>query len=210
MNDSLSVILSVFDAQATLARRVSEILEVLPELTSDFEVLIVDDGSGDATEEVAHELSLTYPQVRFVRHSRRRGMEAVLETGLLCTHGEIVFIQSEDSPLSQSDLHQLWEIRHDEQLVLAQGEPRPTFRPSKLIERLVSWGAALRRSSRRRAEGGIQMVRRAALTQSVASEASSRPLAIERIARTDTAADSEATRRGPNFLARLKRFALSE
>ena len=42
MNDSLSIILSVHNVQNTLARQVSDLLEVLPELTSEFELLIVD------------------------------------------------------------------------------------------------------------------------------------------------------------------------
>ena len=39
---------------------VVELLELVAELTTDFEVLIVDDGSTDSTEEVAHEVGETH------------------------------------------------------------------------------------------------------------------------------------------------------
>ena len=43
------------------------------ELTPDFEVIVVNDGSADATAEIADELARTYPQVRAVHHPRNRG-----------------------------------------------------------------------------------------------------------------------------------------
>ena len=52
MSESLSVIVPVHNAQNDLAGQVADLLEVLPELTCDFEVLIVDDHSTDSTEEV--------------------------------------------------------------------------------------------------------------------------------------------------------------
>ena len=65
---SLSVLLPVKNAQATLNSAVHEILDVMTDSGDRFEVLIIDDGSTDATSEVAHELTRHYPQIRLVRH----------------------------------------------------------------------------------------------------------------------------------------------
>jgi len=59
------------NAQAALAPAVRYWLEVLPELSSGFEVLIVDQDSTDGAEEVAAELVRDYPQVRYVRTAAR-------------------------------------------------------------------------------------------------------------------------------------------
>ena len=73
MDLSLSIVLPVHNAQNTLACDVHLLLELLPDITPRFEILIVDDASSDHTEEIAHELSLQYPQVRVKRHLRRQG-----------------------------------------------------------------------------------------------------------------------------------------
>jgi glycosyltransferase involved in cell wall biosynthesis len=90
---SLSVLLPVKDAQATLTDSVHEILDVVADSGNRFELLIIDDGSTDATNEVAHELSRHYPQVRLIRHHSSMGQEEAIRTGLKQSQGEIVLLR---------------------------------------------------------------------------------------------------------------------
>jgi len=92
---SISVLLPVQDAQATLNDSVHAILEVMADTNERFELLIIDDGSTDATSEVAHELTRHYPQIRFVRHGRPRGREAAIRTGLERSQGEVVMLRDD-------------------------------------------------------------------------------------------------------------------
>lgn len=95
MQRSLSVLLPVKDAQATLSASVHEILDLATDTVDRFEVLIIDDGSTDATSEVAHELTRYYPQVRVLRHGTPLGEEAAIRTGLSRSQGEVVVMQDE-------------------------------------------------------------------------------------------------------------------
>ena len=60
-NKSLTVVLPVYNGETRLRKSVNEILELASELTSKFGVLIIDDGSNDATYEVAEELAAHFP-----------------------------------------------------------------------------------------------------------------------------------------------------
>ncbi|MFV1964260.1 MAG: glycosyltransferase family 2 protein [Pirellulaceae bacterium] len=93
---SLSVVLSVHNAEKTLSQQVTHLLDVLPDLAQRFELLILDDGSTDRTEEVAHELARDYPQLRVARHNKRMGADANLQTALEETTGDVVVLQDEE------------------------------------------------------------------------------------------------------------------
>jgi glycosyltransferase involved in cell wall biosynthesis len=115
LDQSLSLVLPVHNAQSILARQVTTLLDLLPELTTRFEVLIVDDGSTDRTEEEAHELAVRYPQVKVARHNRRQGKWAALETGIRHARGELVILQDDES-ISPAQLRWLWAQRHDRRI----------------------------------------------------------------------------------------------
>jgi glycosyltransferase involved in cell wall biosynthesis len=107
---SLSVLLPVHNAQATLQTDVGQMLDLLPDLAHDFDLLIIDDGSTDATCEVAEELAKQFPQVKFVRHSRRRGIQAALKDGLDRTKSRIVLGHNGQPRIDSGDLLRLWHF----------------------------------------------------------------------------------------------------
>ena len=88
LDSSLSIVLPAYNAQDRLAAQVHELLEVLPDLAARFEVLIVDDGSSDHTDEVAYELVRQFPQLKAIRHSEPLGEAAVIQTAIQNTSGE--------------------------------------------------------------------------------------------------------------------------
>ncbi len=122
MARSLSVLLPVHNAESQLAEQVREILEIIPELTARFEVLIVDDGSTDATIEVATEMAAQFPQVNVVRNGCRQGRAAAISAGLQQTSGDVVFIEDEDSRLPLDEVHRLWKAVGEHEMVV--GRPR--------------------------------------------------------------------------------------
>ena len=64
-------------------------VQVAGRLTPDFEVIVVNDGSTDATEDILDELARTYPQVRVIHHPRNRGYGAALRTGFAAATKEL-------------------------------------------------------------------------------------------------------------------------
>lgn len=142
-DQSLSVVLPVYNAQNSLPHLVHQMLDILPDVASEFEVLVVDDGSTDHTEEVARELAVQYPQVRVVRHAERLGGEAVIRTGYELTRGKVVIIQQENTPFGQADLKRLWQVHAE------SSKPSPAMFPTRLDsateDYLAAWSAAFRK-----------------------------------------------------------------
>ncbi|MDZ7616746.1 MAG: glycosyltransferase [Patescibacteria group bacterium] len=108
MERSLSLLLPVRDAQATLSQTVHRILEVASELTDQLELVIIDDGSTDATSEVAAELERNYPQVRSVRHGTPRGERESLQSGLRVSRGKVVLCSEPNGGSNVDELPRIW------------------------------------------------------------------------------------------------------
>ena len=211
MDQSLSIIVPVHNAQAQLADQIGDMLEILPELAIDFEVMIVDDASTDQTEEVAVDLARQFPQVQVARHAQRKGLAAAVKTGLLGTTSDVVFVCDERTRLSLNGLRELWKLRDDQNLVMAKTEYQPRALDAGLIHRLMVWGKALQKiASSGESPGGIQMIRRCAVEQLSYLDSAERQLTIERIARTDVVKSGRAKQKPPNFFARLTNFAIGE
>jgi glycosyltransferase involved in cell wall biosynthesis len=97
---SLSVLVPVKNAQSTLLDSVHEILDEMADSGDRFEVLIIDDGSTDATSEVAHELARHYPQIRLIRHGRSRGRDAAIRSGMERSQGQVIMLHNDESGFS--------------------------------------------------------------------------------------------------------------
>jgi glycosyltransferase involved in cell wall biosynthesis len=77
-------------------------------LTPDYEVIIVNDGSGDATAQIADELARTYPNVRVVHHATNCGYGGALQTGFRSATKDLIFYTDGDAQYDPGELSELW------------------------------------------------------------------------------------------------------
>jgi glycosyltransferase involved in cell wall biosynthesis len=160
VDDSLSIIVPLRNAEASVHDQLHRLLDLLPDLTPQFEILVIDDGSRDHTADIAGELSRQYPQLRLIVHSEYKGRDAAIRTGLARATGRTILVLEDDGEISPTDLRRLWALRHDQGLVMARGQRQTGLFDEQLLERLSTWGHTLRSLARRTCPGGIQMIRR--------------------------------------------------
>ena len=86
----ISVIVMALNEVNSIEAVVREIDSVLGTLTVPFEILVVDDGSLDGTEQIADRLVEQLPNVRVVHHGINKGLGAVYRTGFTQTQGKFV------------------------------------------------------------------------------------------------------------------------
>src|SRR4029077_19023828 len=105
----LSILLPVRNAQAILQTNVQRLLDVLPELSGRFEVLIVDDGSTDATCEIAYELARAFPQIQGARQTTAIGWGATVAKHAGQAAGEFLMIHG-GGEVAADEIVSLWRL----------------------------------------------------------------------------------------------------
>lgn len=96
LSPTLSCVIPAYNEARSLGALVPEILTVLQGLSTQLELIIVDDGSRDDTADVMQMLCATYPQVIYIRLSRNFGKEAALTAGLEAAQGDVVVLMDGD------------------------------------------------------------------------------------------------------------------
>ncbi len=104
----LSYFFPAHNEEANLAPLVEEALATLPSLADEFEVIIVDDGSRDATPALADELAAAHPGVvRAVHHEVNQGYGAALRSGLAAARYDLVAFTDGDRQFHVADIGRL-------------------------------------------------------------------------------------------------------
>jgi dolichyl-phosphate beta-glucosyltransferase len=94
MVPELSVVIPAYNEATRLGPSLEKALAYLERRDEPFEILVVDDGSRDATSEVARQVG--DPRIRVLRLPENRGKGAVVRTGLLASLGGKVLITDAD------------------------------------------------------------------------------------------------------------------
>jgi glycosyltransferase involved in cell wall biosynthesis len=116
----LSVFFPAYNDSGTIASLVITALRTARRLTPDCEVIIVNDGSADATAEIADELARTYPEVKVVHHPRNRGYGGALRSGFRAATRDLVFYTDGDAQYDPAEMALLWE-RLNERVDMVNG-----------------------------------------------------------------------------------------
>jgi len=90
-NPTVSVIISTYNRAHLIGRAIQSVLN---QTYQDFEVIVVDDGSTDNTEEIVK--SFNDPRIRYIRHEKNKGAAAARNTGIKAARGKYIAFQDSD------------------------------------------------------------------------------------------------------------------
>lgn len=135
---SLSLVLPARDEAQSIGTALERARAVLGRLTKEYEILVVDDGSRDATAEIA----ARYPEAHLLRHPSGRGYGAALRTGLAAARMDWVAFTDADLQFELAELERLLDVAGDADLVIGVRSPRRDPLPRRLLGR--GWNALVR------------------------------------------------------------------
>ena len=106
---SLTFMFPMWNEQEMIHRTIGAALEtgddlIATGLIAEYEVLLVDDASTDATGRIADTLSAGDPRIRVVHHEVNRKLGGSVRTGLTEARGDLVLYTDADMPFDLADL----------------------------------------------------------------------------------------------------------
>lgn len=105
----LSIFFPAYNDAGTIASLALVAHMTARELTDDYEVIVVDDGSPDHTGDLLDEMARHFPWLRVVHHPANRGYGGALRTGFETASKELVFYTDGDAQYDPRELARLWE-----------------------------------------------------------------------------------------------------
>lgn len=136
---SISTVLPVFNEEAVVERTIRHVVDVVAQLSDDFEVIVTDDGSEDRTAQILAQLQGDDPSLRLrvVTHPRNLGYGAALASGFGAAEKELVFFTDGDKQFDCRELSDFLPAM-DEATDLVIGWRRRRADP--VIRLLNAWG----------------------------------------------------------------------
>lgn len=133
---SLSVIIPAFNEEHSLGYILSDTLKNLPKIVSDFELIIIDDGSTDKTVEIAKSFERKSKKVKVV-HQKHLGFGSAILTGIKLARKEyVVHMQANGQDLVR-DMVNSFKVMDKYDLVLGVRGTRIDY---DLYRLLLSYG----------------------------------------------------------------------
>jgi len=108
MAKSITAFFPAYNDGGTIASMVISALLTLRELTDDYEVIVVNDGSVDYTPEILEELARVYDNVRVIHHERNKGYGGALRTGFANATKDLIFYTDGDAQYDARELKLLY------------------------------------------------------------------------------------------------------
>jgi glycosyltransferase involved in cell wall biosynthesis len=100
----LSIVLPAHNEESNVAAAIEHAVKAASRLCSDYEIIIVDDGSTDTTAEVVRAEAAADPHVRLVSHEKNRGYGEALHTGFRAATKDLVFFTDADNQFDFEEL----------------------------------------------------------------------------------------------------------
>jgi glycosyltransferase involved in cell wall biosynthesis len=135
---SWSVVVPLHDEADNVAPLMTELRDVLSTLDGAYEVLLIDDGSRDATRTIAQRAALDWPQCRVIGFRRNHGQAAALLVGLRLARGAIVVTLDGDGQNVAADIPAMLAALEGADLVVGVRQGRQDSRLRLVMSRVAN------------------------------------------------------------------------
>ena len=102
---SISVFFPCYNEAGSIEKLVEKTVDMMEKLSADYEIIIVDDGSTDQTNQIAGKLTNTNERIRMVTHQTNAGYGTALRSGFNAATKELIFYTDGDAQFDIEELN---------------------------------------------------------------------------------------------------------
>lgn len=137
----LSVLIPVFNDEEVLDELNKRLMKVLPNLSSDFEIILVDDGSSDNSWQIIEQLKTENSAVIGIKLMRNFGQQNAIAAGFDYVSGDIVVLMDSDLQDKPEDIPKLIDAlqKNDASMAIAKWKMRKDGFFKKSASKLFYW-----------------------------------------------------------------------
>lgn len=147
----LSIVISLYNEEESLPELVSWIEAVMSREGYSYEIIMVDDGSRDASWKIVRELAANNESIRGISFRRNYGKSAALYHGFKAAEGKVVITMDADLQDSPEEIPELYRMVVEEGYDIVSGWKKQRFDnkftknlPSKLYNATARWVTGIR------------------------------------------------------------------
>jgi len=139
-NLSVSIFYPCYNDWGTMGSMVMLTIQTARRLNLDYDITLVDDGSGEQTQDLLKEIEQQFPEVRIIHHEKNRGYGGALRSGFAAATKEWIFYTDGDAQYDVRELELLVKAAGPE-VDVVQGYKIARHDPlhRKLIGRVYHW-----------------------------------------------------------------------
>ena len=104
---SISVFFPCYNDEKSIGKLVKDVFEILRKVSSDHEVIVVDDDSHDESRKILNKLTKKYNKLKLVFHDRNMGYGGSLRSGFKNASKDIIFYTDGDGQYDVKELPNL-------------------------------------------------------------------------------------------------------
>jgi glycosyltransferase involved in cell wall biosynthesis len=120
----LSIFFPAYNEEGNIATTIIDARNEASKVASDYEIIVINDGSTDRTIEVIKELQRLDSRIRLISHKKNRGYGAAVKTGLAACKKEWIFFTDSDGQFHYDELSKFVEAASAADMVIGYRRKR--------------------------------------------------------------------------------------
>lgn len=115
---SLSVFFPAYNEEENIAISIKRAVSTVSKITSDYEIIVVNDGSTDKTAAIVKKFCKKNPKIRLIQHPEKRGYGLALKTGFESSKKDLIFYTDSDLQFDIREISRLLPYINEYDLVV--------------------------------------------------------------------------------------------